>query len=228
MKKLLLAATVALFLFGCQGGVYFIHHSGPCPLKEDASAIYVSCEDQALKIAVENALLNRHLRVKSTDLDNDYSKIIESKTSTEKQSVMSSVMEGLRYNGKISGSKELYDGIKDWNNIKDQVIRVKDYQTLVKTSRATLEEMCSVLGITHFLFVAKNDNFHYTSKLVAVPSNTIEFVLYFEADQDGYPQIVANDQNNANVKMSERPIETDQKYNCSFAEYLVGKIQGRK
>lgn len=194
MKYVVLLLTI-LFLSGCK---YVVHYTAPLNSPTEKMRFVVVGNDENLNMAIENALMMKGCRVQTNIVSNYYTRTIDRKTQTEKGSVMSSITKSLENKGKVGGSKELFEEIKEWNNVKDETIRVRDFRTLLKEQALAANQMSEIYDITHILEVQVDSKINEkgtiqcTAKVTKLPENKVEFVFYFEAPASQLSKIVSD------------------------------------
>lgn len=233
--KYLFTLIIIMMMFGCE--TFLVHRTGMLNDPKDKCSFAVESNDSYLKLAVETALSNKNIKVKTLEPYNVYGGLVSNKTKTKNMSVMESVTLGMRENGKIKGSKKLFNEIKEWNNIKDETIRTKDYRDLITEKDKTMAFISKVYGITHILNVQRDDTpfsdkFRYIAKLIAIPENRVDFILYVETSEDDFDKVIPKDwvpTYTGTVKENSSLYDyPEQFYNLRFAECLVRKMTGEK
>lgn len=212
---------------------YVVHYTQPLDTPKEKMRFVVVGNNEGLNLAIENALMLKGCRVQTNIVSNYYTRTVDHKTRTEKGSVMSSITKSLENKGKVGGSKELFEEIKEWNNVKDETIRVRDFRTLLKEQALAANQMSKIYDITHILEVqvdsALNDKgtVQCTAKVSKLPENKVEFVFYLEAPSSQLNKIIADGYGKGNgIKtnagsMGNQPLQYK---NLKVANYLADLI----
>ena len=247
MKKVfaILAASIAVMSTGCSK--YVVQYTGaPSTPKEKMRIVvyapkdadYWAGSDDEMRIAFENTLMNEGFPVVTGFEDNFYTSKVNSKTDAgDNKSVMQGIMKGVEQ-GKVEGNKDFFSMIKDWNNIKDETVRVQDYRTLLKEMALTVQDLNQYWGVTHVVEVlpvtGSGNDFKYNVRVTKLPENSIAFQMSFWAKQDESSfnnatsncQIPSGAVFNTSYAMTKKDIASSY-YRLRFASFVVKKFGGK-
>jgi hypothetical protein len=180
VKKLIAFSVVAAVLVGCASNPYVMHRSPAVQLKAQ-DRIVVASSDPNLQLALENSLLNRGLFVKTTEIESALSTTLQEETSVEQYGFLNSLTNAISSGGKINGAEKVLKELKEWNDLKDELIRVDDYSKVIVARQAAMKKVYEVYGVDYILAVAKSGNYGYRARLVSVRDNRLAYTFYFEA-----------------------------------------------
>ena len=181
--SLLILASI-IGMSGCTK--YILNYTPPIKaIKKDMNFVVLS-DDKRIKNAFENVLINNNYNVQVDALDNFFENHLEEETETEENiSTMETIVQNLDNGTEMEMSKGMFDSIKKWNNLKDEIDRTSDYVTLLQEKEKALAELAKYYGITHYIYIQNNNvsspDMDYNVYVVKYPENKIVFNLHYEA-----------------------------------------------
>jgi hypothetical protein len=233
MVRFFIAVTLTVICFsGCSR--YITHYSSPIGIRIGGTAdqcdkMVVVCEEEKLRLAVENVLINRGVFVKSIESENIIWKRMENEVGIEKYSYMSTIADALGRKGKIKGSEKMIKAVKEWNDLKDQLIRVEDYDKLLSKKREVIKKVYEFFDIDYILVVSNLTNLSYMAKMISVKNDHLVFTMYTSSNQKGFDRIIPSaaglPNSDINIESSDK-LPDPQYYYIRYANYLASRLLG--
>jgi hypothetical protein len=178
----------------------------------------------------DNVLINKGIFVKNIETEFMFQHEMDEEIAIENYSYLESLTRAIRRKGKVKGSEVIFDQIKEWNDLKDELIRVEDYSQLILKKAEVLKKVYEVFGVDYIISVQTQKGLaqrSFTARIISVKDNRLVFTLYFNADDDGFEEIVPGAEGlpHTRVNVTERnELGDEQFYYIRFANFLIGKM----
>lgn len=240
--KLKTAITIAgislstLLFSGCATTAKYVQHSSnPIKISQKESILIVANDDN-LKLAVQNVLINGGYKIKDLDVFKEYYldtytgryiNDISNETAAPKYDGASEIV-GVVKNGTISGSKSMLNELKEWNDLKDELVRVNDYGRLELEKRDVLHTLYKENGISTIVLIdnnSKGKEFSYTVRAVNSLSEDLLFTMYYTINSEAVKQKKYYERYAKSVNDPESATDA-QVVNLGFAKQLAKKMFG--
>lgn len=227
--QLIIVAALATMLSGC--GKYVTHFSAPLSINTKDKFVVV-CQNSNLKLAVENALLNRGFFIKNMETELMFKSELNDQVSVENYTYLQSLIQAIKRGGKVKGTSKIFESIREWNNLKDELIRVEDYSKLIIKKAEAMKKVYEVFGIDFIIVVKSVNTSTYAARVVAVKDNRLIYTMYLNSDKKGveelFPPVTSIPMTLVNVDSQNDRVD-DQYYYIRFAAFMVDKMfAGRK
>ena len=239
MKYLSFLFIVAALMFaGCAGSSdsmkYVIHYSKPVRIKK-ANPVLVVSNNELLKLAVENVLVDRDFYVKDFDsfkkhfttLIGEYKINAKEETHVDNYNIMKTLNDMLQKSGQLEVSPEFFKGVKNWNDIKDEGVRVGDYKKVEFEKFEAIHELYKKLGVEYLIVVEQLESkksFKFSAKLVSTADDKVLFTLLYEADANTLENTQYQQYKNSQIS-GDSKLQGQTVY-LRFADYLAQRMFG--
>lgn len=225
MKRyLMLGTAVAVLLSSC--GKYVTHFTKPLDIT-DQDKVVVVCNDPNLKLAIENTLINCGMFVKNIETEYMFQQEMDEQINVEKYTYLQSLIEAIRRKGSVKGTGQIFDDIREWNNLKDELIRVDDYSKLILKKAEVMKKVYEVFGVDFIISVRSSSLFNYSARVISAKDSRLVFTLYMNSDVVGVEELLPSAGTIQRAKISltsKSKLQNEQYYYIRFAQYLATKL----
>ena len=219
-----LSCGLMFFMFSCSK--YITHFSSPAQINQQDKVIVV-CNNENLQLALENALLNKGIFVKNIETEIMFKSEMDDQINVEKYTYLQSLISAIKRGGKVKGTDKIFDNIREWNDLKDELIRVEDYSKLILKKADAMKKVYEVFGIDFIVSVQSQSKSKYAVRMISIKDNRLVFTMYLNFDSKGidklFPPVTSIPGTLTTIK-SKDELSNEQLYYIRFASYLVDKM----
>jgi len=226
VRKITPILLISLTLLVSSCSKYITHFSSPAQINQQDKVVIV-CNNENLTLALENALLNKGIFVKNIETEIMFKAQMEDQINVEKYTYLQSLIMAIRRGGKIKGTDKIFNDIRDWNDLKDELTRVEDYSKLILKKADAMKKVYEVFGIDYIISVQSQNKSNYAVRMISIKDNRLVFTMYLNSDKKGINEIfppVESIPLTKSTLSSEDDLSNDQYYYIRFASYLVEKM----